>query len=85
MYILNAYYVPVESHHPVVRVLLVLGGKQDAVTLPHRVEEKLPAFQIYKGGVQQEDQERGNFPGKARKKGKQVSKSHRKLVNIELQ
>ena len=76
---------PVESHHPVVRVLLVLCGKQDAVALPHRVEEKLPAFQIYKGGVQQEDQERGNFPGKARKKGKQVSKSHRKLVNIELQ
>ena len=56
---------PVESHHPVVRVLLVLGGKQDAVALPHRVEEKLPAFQIYKGGVQQKGSREGKLSWKS--------------------
>ena len=45
---------PVESHHPVVRVLFVLRGKQNTVPLPHRVEEKFPAFQIYKGKVEQD-------------------------------
>ena len=45
---------PVESHHPVVRVLFVLCGKQNTVPLPHRVEEKFPAFQIYKGKVEQD-------------------------------
>lgn len=54
---------PVESHHPVVRVLLVLCGKQDAVPLTHRVEEKFSAFQIYKEKVHQIEQ----IPEKARK------------------
>lgn len=40
---------PVEGHHPVVGVLLVLRGEQHAVPLSHSVEEKLPSFQIYKG------------------------------------
>ena len=61
----NAYYVPVESHHPVVRVLLVLCGKQDAVALPHRVEEELPSFQIYKGGVQQKGSREGKLSWKS--------------------
>ena len=37
---------PVESHDPVVSLLLVLGGEQDRVALLDRVEEVLPAFQI---------------------------------------
>ena len=37
---------PVEGHHPVVRVLLVLGGEEDAVALADRVEEVLPALEI---------------------------------------
>ena len=39
---------PVEGHHPVMRVLLVFSGKEHTVPLPHCVEEKLSAFQIYK-------------------------------------
>ena len=45
------------------RVLLVLCGKQDAVPLTHRVEEKFSAFQIYKEKVHQREQ----IPEKARK------------------
>ena len=54
---------PVESHHPVVRVLLVLRSEQNAVPLPNRVEEKFPAFQIYGEKVHR----RENIPEKARK------------------
>ena len=54
---------PVESHHPVVRVLLILRSKQNAVPLANRVEEKFPAFQIYREKVHR----RENIPEKARK------------------
>ena len=37
---------PVEGHNPVVGVLLVLGGKQHAVTLANSVEKVLSAFKV---------------------------------------
>ena len=37
---------PVESHDPVVGLLFVLSGKEDAVALADGVEEMLATFQV---------------------------------------
>ena len=41
---------PVEGHDPVVGVSLVLGGEENAVALPDKVEEVLPALKIWWSG-----------------------------------